>query len=169
MLKPTIKTQPITKYNIDTDKYMSIQPQQPPQKNKKSNQKQSKHQKSKQQKSMFLATSRLNRGQRKYCNCLMQVRTQKKIKPYAICKNMSYKIMRATHGQPAFRFNPHNTNCVMNYDYSQYTLSDVQALARESGIPTHNPKTGRINNKSTLVQLLTSRYISNHRSAKKQS
>lgn len=162
MLKSTIKEQPIIKYHINTDKYMSKHTQQSTQK------KNTKQKQSKQQKSMFLATSRLNRGQRKYCHCLMQVRTQKNIKPYAICKNMSYKIMKATHGQPAFRFNPHNTNCVMNYDYSQYTLSDLQALARESGIPTHNPKTGGINNKTALVQLLTSRYISNHRSVTKK-
>ena len=117
-------------------------------------------------KSMFLSTSRLNRGQRKYCHCLMQVRTQKKLKPYAICKNMSYKIMQANPGQQAFRFKPSGTNCIMNYDYSQYTLLDIQTLARESGIPTHNPKTGKMNNKHTLIQLLTNRYINNHRSRK---
>ena len=122
-----------------------------------------------QHKPMFLATSRLNRGQRKYCNCLMQVRTQRKIKPYAICKNMSYMIMQANRDQPAFRFKPSETNCIMNYDYSQYTLRDVQALARESGIPTHNPKTGKPNNKTTLVQLLTNRYITNHRTGKQKT
>lgn len=121
------------------------------------------------QKPMFLATSRLNRGQRKYCHCLMQVRTLKKIKPYAICKNMSYVIMQANRGQPAFRFKPSDTNCIMNYDYSQYTLQDVRAIARESGIPTHNPKTGKPNNKTTLVQLLTNRYISNHRARKQNA
>jgi len=113
--------------------------------------------------SMFISTSRLNRGQRKYCNCLMQVRTQKKIKPYAICKKMSYKIMQANKGQSVFKFNPYKTNCILNYDYSQYSLQDVQALARESAIPLHNPKTGNSYNKNTLIQLLTKRYINYHR------
>jgi hypothetical protein len=123
---------------------------------------QKKDNKPSQRQSLFLATSRLNRGQRKYCNCLMQVRTQKKIKPYGICRNMSYRIMQANRKQPAFRFMPQKTNCIMNYDYSQYTLADVQALARESGIATHNTKTGKQNNKTTLIQLLTKRYIIKH-------
>lgn len=112
--------------------------------------------------SLFISTSRLNRGQRKYCNCLMQVRTQRKKKPYAICKNMSYKIMLAKKDQSGFRFNPRNTNCIMNYDYSKYSLQDIQALAQERGIPLNNPKTGNPNNKNTLVQLLTKRYVDYH-------
>ena len=118
------------------------------------------------QQSMFLATSRLNRGQRKYCNCLMQVRTQKKLKPYGICRNMAFRVMQANRKQPAFQFMPKKTNCIMNYDYSQYTLADIQALALESGIPTYNPKTGKKNQKNTLVQLLTNRYIKKHRQRK---
>ena len=130
---------------------------------------QRKDDKPQQRQSLFLATSRLNRGQRKYCNCLMQVRTQKKIKPYGICRNMSYHIMQANRKQPAFRFMPQKTNCIMNYDYSQYTLADIQALARESGIATHNPKTGKTNNKTTLIQLLTKRYIVKHNRSQPQS
>jgi len=117
-------------------------------------------------KSMFLPTSRLKQGQRKYCHCLMQVRTQRKINPYAICRNMSYKTLQANKGQSAFRFVPRKTNCIMNYDYSKYELEDVQALAHERGIPLYNPKTGKQNNKTTLVQLLTNHYIINHRTQK---
>ena len=122
------------------------------------------HQQPKQ--STFLATSRLNRGQRKYCHCLMQVRTQTKLKPYGICRNMAFRVMQANRKQPAFQFMPKKTNCIMNYDYSQYTLADIQALALESGIPTYNPKTGKKNQKNTLVQLLTNRYIKKHRQRK---
>ena len=152
MLTSTLKKQPSERYTAKNPQSGAIQAGKTP-----------------LQKPMFLATSRLNRGQRKYCHCLMQVRTQKRIKPYAICKNMSYGIMRANQGQPSFRFKPRETNCIMNYDYSQYTLHDVQALARESGIPTHNPKTGKSNNKTTLVQLLTNRYIGNHRTRKQNA
>lgn len=113
--------------------------------------------------SMFLPTSRLNRGQRKYCHCLMAVRTPKQ-SPYGICSSMSYRTMKANPGQPAFRFIPRKTNCIMNYDYTQYTLKDVQNLAVERGILLSNPKTGKQNNKTSLVQLLTNRYINKHRS-----
>jgi len=116
--------------------------------------------------SKFISTSRLNRGQRKYCHCLMQVRSTKGTKkrnPYGICRNMSYQIMLKNRGQPAYKFKPETTNCIMNYDYSQYSLADVQALARERNIPLTNAKSGRPNAKSTLIQLLTSRYIKNHR------
>lgn len=115
--------------------------------------------------SMFLPTSRLNRGQRKYCHCLMSVRTPKQ-SPYGICSLQSYRTMKANPGQRAFRFIPRKTNCIMNYDYTQYTLKDVQNLAAERGIPLANPTTGRQNNKTTLVQLLTNRYITLHRPRK---
>jgi hypothetical protein len=115
--------------------------------------------------SMFLPTSRLNRGQRKYCHCLMSVRTPKQ-SPYGICSLQSYRTMKANPGQRAFRFIPRKTNCIMNYDYTQYSLEDVQNLAVERGIPLSNPKTGKQNNKTTLVQLLTNRYITKHRSRK---
>ncbi len=118
------------------------------------------------QESPFLSTSRLNRGQRKYCHCLMKVRTLKKILPYGICKNMSYKTMRANSNNPCFRFKPQKTNCIMNYDYSKYSLADVQNLAKERGIPLYNSKTGRVNNKNTIIQLLTKRYIENHKQKK---
>ena len=110
---------------------------------------------------LFVPTARLNRGQRKYCHCLMQVRTLKKV-PYGICRNMSYQTMIRNPGQPGLRFNPKYTNCIMNYDYSKYSLNDIKALAKERGIPIINNKTGRPNNKNTLVQLLTKRYIKNH-------
>jgi hypothetical protein len=131
--------------------------------------------------SKFIGTSRLNRGQRKYCHCLMQVRTAnserinqsgnpakstQKLNPYAICRNMSYKIMLKNRGQPAYKFKPEKTNCIMNYDYTQYSLADIQALAKERNIPVYNNKTGRQIAKSTLIQLLTSRYIKNHRISK---
>jgi len=112
--------------------------------------------------SMFLPTSRLNRGQRKYCHCLMSVRTPKQ-SPYGICASQSYRTMKANPGKSAFRFIPRKTNCIMNYDYTQYTLEDVQNLAVERGIPLTNPLTGAQNNKTSLVQLLTKRYINKHR------
>jgi hypothetical protein len=128
--------------------------------------------------SKFISTSRLNRGQRKYCHCLMQVRSAnarqinqsgapkkltQKNNPYGICRNMSYQTMLKNRGQPAYRFKPKKTNCIMNYEYSQYSLADVQALAQERNIPIFNNKTDRPYAKSTLIQLLTSRYIKNHR------
>ncbi len=116
--------------------------------------------------SPFLSTSRLNRGQRKYCHCLMQVRTQKKILPYGICKKMSYRKMIANLNNSGFKFKPQNTNCIMNYDYSKYSFTDVKNLAKERGIPIYNTKTGRLNNKNTIVQLLTKKYIEKHRNIK---
>lgn len=114
------------------------------------------------QQSMFLATSRLNRGQRKYCHCLMAIRA-KNIIPYGICSSQSYRAMKMNPTAKSLKFNPRKTNCVMNYDYNQYSFSDVQKLATERNIPLSNPKTGKPNNKTSLVQLLTSHYINNHR------
>jgi len=112
--------------------------------------------------SMFLPTSRLNRGQRKYCHCLMAIRS-KNIIPYGFCSSQAYRTLKQNPNSKSLKFNPRKTNCVMNYDYNQYSLTDVQNLAKERGIPLVNPKTGKPNNKTSLVQLLTTRYITKHR------
>ena len=119
----------------------------------------------KNRQSMFLPTSRLNRGQRKYCHCLMSIRS-KNIVPYGICSSQSYRTLKQNPKSKSLNFNPRKTNCVMNYDYNQYSLTDVQKLATERGIPLSNPKTGKPNNKTSLVQLLTTRYITKHRQFK---
>jgi hypothetical protein len=71
--------------------------------------------------------------------------------------------MKQNPNSKSLNFNPRRTNCVMNYDYNQYSLTDIQKLATERGIPLSNPKTGKPNNKTSLVQLLTNRYIIKHR------
>lgn len=108
-------------------------------------------------KSPFLATSRLNRSQRKYCHCLMQIRTQKKKNPYGICLYQSAYTLKTHPELP--RFDKRRTNCIMNYDYSQYPIEYVQDLANEKGLAITNPKTGKPFNKTTLVQRLTAYYI----------
>lgn len=119
----------------------------------------------KKRQSMFLPTSRLNRGQRKYCHCLMSIRS-KNIVPYGICSAQSYRTSKQNPTIKSLKFNPRKTNCIMNYDYNQYSLTDVQKLATERGISLSNTKTGKPNNKTSLVQLLTNRYITKHRQSK---
>lgn len=86
----------------------------------------------------FLPHARLNRGQRKYCHCLMKARPTAK-NAYAVCQSMRARVGRQAKTKKARRqltFNPYSTNCVMSYDFNDYTLKEVQALAKEKGITT---------------------------------
>lgn len=135
------------------------------------------------QRRYFLPHARLNRGQRKYCHCLMKARLSTK-NPYAACQVMRQRVAQSaktTKDKRQLTFKPSATNCIMSYDYSDYTLEEVQKLAKEKGIPvTYN--TAVTNKKSTttqkakykpyskdkLVEKITQKYISSRKDVKKK-
>jgi hypothetical protein len=114
----------------------------------------------KKNKSLFLATARLNLSQRKYCHCLMECRTLKKLNPYGICLHQSAKTLKSRPDLP--QFDVKKTNCVMNYDYNRYTVKYIRALAKEKGIRITNPETKRPFSKHILVQKIIQNYQKNH-------
>lgn len=117
----------------------------------------------------FLPQARLNKGQRKYCHCLMKARPTFQKRAYFICKGMSRRTQKnLPHGaNPAqYRFNTQRTNCVVNYQYSDYSLAEVQAFCREKGIPVTytipGTNTERAYRKDKLVEFLIRNYIKKH-------
>jgi len=87
----------------------------------------------------FLPHARLNIGQRKYCHCLMKARLTTK-NAYSACQVMRARVARSAKTRKAKRqliFNPVYTNCIMGYDFTDYSLEEVQALAKEKKIQTH--------------------------------
>ena len=129
---------------------------------------------------LFLPTSRLNKSQRKYCKCLMSVRRTAK-NPYPICvyslrqtgrvdftKTPSSKKTKKSKKQ----FNPARTNCILNYNYANFDLKDVQLLAKERKIPISylNKKRKRVQyKKDTLIHKLTENYLKNKKGKSKKS
>lgn len=136
----------------------------------------------------FLPHARLNKGQRRYCHCIMKARISKPGQHYGFCRGIAkIDFAKAKHylqhdkakaRQHYFKIN--KTNCVMNYDYNDYSLREVQSFASEKGIPLFeidNKCTGlqgkcnttggttdkkKYYSKDRLVQLLTTNYIKTH-------
>jgi hypothetical protein len=125
---------------------------------------------------LFLVTSRLNVPQRKYCKCLMSVRKTQK-NPYPICvhslrkSNLVNYTLKSTKNVKN-QFNPSQTNCVLNYDLTKFTLKDIQLLAKERKIPTtylDKKKKRKPYQKNTLIHKLVTNYFKNKRNSKKNN
>lgn len=120
----------------------------------------------------FIPHARLNRGQRRYCHCIMKARVSKpKGDHYGFCQGIARadwakaKTMRNKLSARQYYFDISRTNCVMNYDYNDYSLREVQAFADEKGLPLYElDSTGdkKYYPKDRLVQLLTTNYIKKH-------
>jgi hypothetical protein len=123
----------------------------------------------------FLPHARLNRGQRRYCHCLMKSRKGMG-QPYSFCNSIARKDWakgkRNKSQAKQYYFDIMKTNCVMNYDYNDYSLEEVQAFATEKNIPlftTTTTSTGtkkKYHTKDKLVQLLVQNYLNKHKSKK---
>jgi hypothetical protein len=123
----------------------------------------------------FLPHARLNRGQRRFCHCIMKARTSNPGKHYGVCQGLAKrdwakaKTMRnKTKARQNF-FKLNKTNCVMNYDYNDYSLEDVRAFAAEKGIPLfeYDAKGMPVYyHKDRLVQLLVTNYVKKHTTSK---
>jgi hypothetical protein len=128
----------------------------------------------------FLPHARLNRGQRRYCHCLMKARTTKTGRTlYGFCrtiapkpkannnlvannktkKSKKTKQSNKTKQNSQYVFNPLKTNCVMSYDYNDYSITEVRALCKEKGIAIRDPKTGSYWPRDRLVQMLTTAFV----------
>lgn len=121
----------------------------------------------------FLPQARLNLGQRRYCHCLMKSRNSMG-QPYAFCTNIAKQDWTKAKSNKSkakqYYFNTMKTNCVMNYDYDDYSLEEVQAFAQEKNIPLFsNTPDGakKYYPKNRLVQLLVQHYLKKSKSQKR--
>ncbi len=115
----------------------------------------------------FLPQARLNKGQRKYCHCLMQARAKLGSKAYPLCKYYAsrYKVPAGEQAS-SYWVNTRKVNCVMNYQYNDYSLKEVQAFCSEKGIPiTYKTPSGTTKHyaKNKLVEFLINNYLSRKR------
>ena len=121
----------------------------------------------------FLPHARLNRGQRRFCHCIMKARVSKpKGTHYGFCQGIAKidwakaKTMRNKTKARQYYFAINKTNCIMNYDYNDYSLSEVQAFVAEKGLPLFEVDASgnkKYYPKDRLVQLLVTNYIKKHK------
>ena len=92
----------------------------------------------------FIPHARLKIGQRKYCHCIMKNRLSKKKhkkhkkhkkqNPYIMCKMMKLNDRKTNPNDIQYDYKLSKTNCVMNYDYDDYSLEEVRAFCLEKKI-----------------------------------
>lgn len=126
----------------------------------------------------FLPHARLNRGQRRFCHCIMKARVSKNDNShYGFCRGIAKndwakaKKMRSKTKARQYYFDINKTNCIMNYDYNDYSLREIQAFVAEKGLPLFeldNTGTEKYYTKDRLVQILVTNYIKKHQSTKKR-
>jgi hypothetical protein len=76
------------------------------------------------------------------------------------------KTMRNKTKARQYYFTINKTNCIMNYDYNDYSLAEVQAFATEKGLPLFELDASgnkKYYPKDRLVQLLVTNYVKNRK------
>ena len=121
----------------------------------------------------FLPHARLNRGQRRFCHCIMKARiTKPEGGHYGFCQGVAKndwakaKLMRNKTKARQYYFTINKTNCIMNYDYNDYSLQEVQSFAAEKRLPLFElDESGnkKYYPKDRLVQLLVTNYVKKHK------
>jgi hypothetical protein len=121
----------------------------------------------------FTPQSRLTKGQRKYCKCLMSVRAKGQ-NPYGICYSVINKSIKKLRRKEPNQYKPgsiNKANCTLAYQYEDFPLNEVQALAKERGISiTYVDKaTGKRKyyQQNKLVEFITSNEIAKIKKSKK--
>lgn len=85
----------------------------------------------------FTPQARLTKGQRKYCTCIMHVRAKNQ-NPYGICRASVAKTAKKLRRVEPNQYKPgtlFTANCTLSYQYENFSLKEVQALAKERKIP----------------------------------
>lgn len=122
----------------------------------------------------FTPQSRLTKGQRKYCKCLMHVRAGGQ-QPYGICYNAVSRTAKRLRRKEPNQYKPgtiNKANCTLSYQYEDFTLKEVQALAKERKIPItyidKKTKKRKQYSQNKLVEFITKKEINKIRTAKKK-
>lgn len=83
----------------------------------------------------------LDNIEKKYCSCLMKVRSQKIPEPYAICTKSVYGSRDSVRDKVI--------KCSQNYNFSKYTLTQLKLYAKEKKMKGYS----KLNKKQLLRKL----------------
>ncbi len=91
---------------------------------------------------LVLKTKKLNPREKRYCSCLMKVRSKDKVgNPYAICTSAVYDKQGFTRDKVI--------KCSKHYDLSRYPLRILRPYAKEKKIKNYS----KLSRKELLKQL----------------
>ena len=98
--------------------------------------------KSKRSPSIYtLLNKGLDKVEKKYCSCLMKVRSKKVNNPYGICTNSVYGSRNSVRDRVI--------NCSKHYDFKKYNLKTLKLYAKEKKIKGYS----KLNRKQLLQKL----------------
>jgi hypothetical protein len=83
----------------------------------------------------------LDKVEKKYCSCLMKVRSKKVNNPYGICTNSVYGSRNSVRDRVI--------NCSKHYDFKKYNLKTLKLYAKEKKIKGYS----KLNRKQLLQKL----------------
>ena len=92
-------------------------------------------------KAKLIKKSILSPRERRYCRCLVHVRT-KKIKPYGICTNSVYNLQKKKRTKRVY--------CSKNYNFDSFTVKELRHYAYEKKIKTR--ENNKLLKKKELLQ-----------------
>jgi len=88
-----------------------------------------------------LLSKGLDKVEKKYCSCLMKVRSKKVNNPYGICTNSVYGSRNSVRDRVI--------NCSKHYDFKKYNLKTLKLYAKEKKIKGYS----KLNRKQLLQKL----------------
>ena len=89
----------------------------------------------------YLLSKGLDKEEKKYCSCLMKVRSKKINNPYGICTNAVYSSRNSIRNRLV--------NCAKHYDFKKYNLKTLKLYAKEKKIKGYS----KLNRKQLLQKL----------------
>ena len=88
-----------------------------------------------------LVSKGLDKVEKKYCSCLMKVRSKKINNPYGICTNAVYGSRNSIRDRVV--------NCAKYYDFKKYNLKTLKLYAKEKKMKGYS----KLNRKQLLQKL----------------
>ena len=90
----------------------------------------------------------LSKRSKKYCRCLIHVRSKKIKSPYAICTNSVFNIQKTKR--------PRKTECGKNYNFNNFSIKELRLYAQEKKIRIR--KNNRNLTKKKIIKKLKKKY-----------
>ncbi len=95
---------------------------------------------------LFTKKTPLTKRERKYCSCLLDVRSKRQpYNPYAVCTKSVYNSKGVSRTK--------RIDCDQNYNYNAVPINSVRALAEEKKIPIMGKK--GMSSKKVLVERIS--------------
>jgi hypothetical protein len=99
-------------------------------------------------KNLFTKTAPLTKRERRYCSCILDVRSKRQpYNPYAVCTNSVYNSQGVSRKK--------RIDCDTNYNYDVVPINSIRALAEEKKISLMDKKGKNMASKKLLINRIS--------------